>query len=137
MTVKSLLLVCIAVILLLVITGCARKEQPETEGKIIKTEGIAMKATDPVCGMETDTKSTEKTEYEGKTYYFCSEECKEQFLKEPGKYGKTGEVNDPVCGMNVSESTLLMVEHGGETYHFCSEGCQEKFKKEPEKFLNK
>jgi YHS domain-containing protein len=31
------------------------------------------------------------TEYGGKTYYFCSQHCKQQFDKNPGGYvGKTG-----------------------------------------------
>ena len=35
---------------------------------------------DPVCGMEVlDSGIT--VEYQGKTYYFCSEGCKEKFLK--------------------------------------------------------
>jgi membrane fusion protein, copper/silver efflux system len=47
---------------------------------------------DLVCGMEVDelrAKATGKTSvYRGKTYYFCAEDCKEQFDKEPGKYLK-------------------------------------------------
>lgn len=40
---------------------------------------------DLVCDMEV-TDSTYTTVYEGKTYYFCAEHCKEEFLKEPQKY---------------------------------------------------
>ncbi|MCP8304645.1 MAG: YHS domain-containing protein [archaeon] len=51
-------------------------------------------AKDPVCGMDVDEKKAKyKTEYlsdEGetyfKTYYFCSEHCKEEFEKDPKKY---------------------------------------------------
>lgn len=44
-------------------------------------------AKDPVCGMEVDEeKAQAKSEYQGKTYYFCSEHCKMQFEKEPEKY---------------------------------------------------
>jgi membrane fusion protein, copper/silver efflux system len=47
-------------------------------------------SVDPVCGMEVDearVKATGKTSlHQGKTYYFCTEECKERFDKEPGKY---------------------------------------------------
>jgi membrane fusion protein, copper/silver efflux system len=49
-------------------------------------------SVDPVCGMEVDelrAKATGKASvYQGKTYYFCAEECKEQFEKEPRKYLK-------------------------------------------------
>lgn len=43
---------------------------------------------DPVCGMEIDISKAEKTEYEGKIYYFCSTSCKDKFLQEPEKFVK-------------------------------------------------
>lgn len=44
-------------------------------------------APDPVCGMDVTTKGAAHThEYEGKTYYFCSESCKERFSKDPSKF---------------------------------------------------
>ena len=44
---------------------------------------------DVVCGMEVDEKKIQfKSEYEGKTYYFCSEMCKTNFEKDPAKYVK-------------------------------------------------
>ena len=45
-------------------------------------------AKDPVCGMTVETKSSEKAEYKGKTYYFCSKEEKETFQKTPEKFVK-------------------------------------------------
>jgi YHS domain-containing protein len=42
---------------------------------------------DPVCGMEIkDTSNTEKCEYNGKTYYFCTTLCKIMFELEPEEY---------------------------------------------------
>lgn len=42
---------------------------------------------DPVCKMEVDPATAEwKTEYKGKTYYFCAPGCKRLFEKEPEKY---------------------------------------------------
>jgi P-type Cu+ transporter len=47
-------------------------------------------AIDPVCGMSVDeTTAAAKTSYKGKTYYFCSEDCKESFDRDPDKYLKT------------------------------------------------
>ncbi len=40
---------------------------------------------DLICGMEVSD-STYTAEYDGKTYFFCAEHCKEEFLKEPHKY---------------------------------------------------
>jgi len=42
---------------------------------------------DPVCGMDVDPKNAAaKSEYHGKTYYFCSLGCKKEFEKNPGKF---------------------------------------------------
>ncbi len=41
---------------------------------------------DPVCGMTVDPKTAVKSEYQGRTYYFCSQGCKASFDKDPGKY---------------------------------------------------
>ncbi len=44
-------------------------------------------AKDPVCGMEVDEKTAPaKSEYMGKTYYFCSPGCKKAFDENPSKY---------------------------------------------------
>ncbi len=49
-------------------------------------------AKDPVCGMEVDEKKAPaKSEYIGKTYYFCSLGCKRAFDANPAKYVKGGE----------------------------------------------
>ena len=42
---------------------------------------------DVVCGMTVDPKTAAgKSEYQGKTYYFCSKGCKASFDKNPAKY---------------------------------------------------
>ncbi|MEW5901019.1 MAG: YHS domain-containing protein [Acidobacteriota bacterium] len=44
-------------------------------------------AIDPVCGMTVKKAQAKATfEYKGETYYFCSEGCKNTFMKEPEKY---------------------------------------------------
>lgn len=46
-------------------------------------------AKDPICGHEVDPASAEwKTEYLGKTYYFCEEDCKRTFDKRPNRYAR-------------------------------------------------
>jgi Cu+-exporting ATPase len=45
---------------------------------------------DPVCGMDVDPASAAGTEeYEGKTYYFCSQSCLERFRAEPQRYASS------------------------------------------------
>ena len=41
---------------------------------------------DVVCGMMVDESKAAKSEYQGKTYYFCCPPCKASFDKDPGKY---------------------------------------------------
>jgi Cu+-exporting ATPase len=44
-------------------------------------------AKDPVCGMDVNVATAAgKSEYKGKTYYFCSPGCKITFDKDPEKY---------------------------------------------------
>jgi Cu+-exporting ATPase len=47
-------------------------------------------AIDPVCGMSVDESTAPaKATHQGKTYYFCSEECKTSFQQQPEKYLKS------------------------------------------------
>jgi len=49
----------------------------------------AQKVKDVVCGMMIDpTTAAGKSEYQGKTYYFCSLGCKKSFDADPAKYAK-------------------------------------------------
>jgi P-type Cu+ transporter len=44
-------------------------------------------ATDPVCGMRSDSYDAVATaDYQATTYYFCSEACYEAFRANPGSY---------------------------------------------------
>ena len=55
-------------------------------------------AKDLVCGMDVDEQTAvHKSEYNGKTYYFCGAGCKRAFDKEPEKYiGKADAQAEPV-----------------------------------------
>ena len=46
-----------------------------------------MNAKDPVCGMTVDQRpETPVSEYEGRSFYFCSEACKRTFDADPQAY---------------------------------------------------
>jgi len=46
-------------------------------------------ANDPVCKMQVDEKTAAaKSEYKGKTYYFCAQGCKKEFDGHPDKYAE-------------------------------------------------
>ena len=61
-----------------------RRYEPEG-AKSLKAEP-ALK--DPVCGMDVDPSTEHKTDYDGKTYYFCSAHCREAFESNPRKYAE-------------------------------------------------
>ncbi len=43
--------------------------------------------TDPVCGMEIEERNAAgQSEYQGRTFYFCSSACKEQFDANPTQF---------------------------------------------------
>jgi Cu+-exporting ATPase len=45
--------------------------------------------TDPVCGMQIDSsQAAAQSQYQGKTYHFCSTECKQKFEQNPKQYVK-------------------------------------------------
>jgi P-type Cu+ transporter len=108
---------------------------------------------DPICKMEVDEKTAAgKYEYNGQTYFFCSQHCLAKFKEQPEKFleqqahtpaghqhhssGREVIVTDPVCGMQVRPDTAAAKhEHGDQTFYFCSHHCLAKFKEDPEKFL--
>lgn len=50
-----------------------------------------MKVRDPVCGMTLVEKDAAASiQHEGKTYYFCSDQCRERFQANPGAYAEKG-----------------------------------------------
>jgi YHS domain-containing protein len=46
------------------------------------------KARDPVCGLMVEKDPNLSTDYNGRTYYFCSIADREKFKKNPQKYVK-------------------------------------------------
>jgi uncharacterized membrane protein YraQ (UPF0718 family)/YHS domain-containing protein len=43
-------------------------------------------ATDPVCGMKVDRAKALRAEHAGRTYFFCSEDCRSALRADPGGY---------------------------------------------------
>jgi magnesium-transporting ATPase (P-type) len=60
-----------------------RKYEPE----VVEFKEKKYVTTDPVCGMKVEPEKTDiKVELEGYVVYFCSERCKEEFMRNPEKY---------------------------------------------------
>jgi YHS domain-containing protein len=84
---KVLLAICVFVIAA-GLEGCAG---PGAEGSRFvsadKAECLVCKHNaDLACVDVKVDKDTPRAEYQGKTYYFCSETCRQEFLKNPAKY---------------------------------------------------
>ena len=75
---------------------------PELERKMPAQDGFLSESSlmpsviDPVCGMTIDSQTAvARTQYEGRTFYFCSEECKRQFDANPTRYAATAQADQP------------------------------------------
>jgi len=66
--------------------------------------------TDPVCKMTVDIDSLH-VEYLGSHFYFCSEQCKERFNKNPHLYvGKTGTPSPKQQGMHIIKRRSIRLD---------------------------
>jgi len=54
--------------------------------KVAQAEAAEAQVVDVVCKMAVDSKQALKTEYKGKTYYFCQQDCKDNFEGSPDTY---------------------------------------------------
>jgi YHS domain-containing protein len=51
-----------------------------------------MDVKDPVCGMDIEQdEAAGQSDFQGKTFYFCSNECKEKFDRSPQIYAKSAQ----------------------------------------------
>ena len=55
-----------------------------------KFHGGEIMTTDPVCGMKVDERRSEhQTQFAGRKYFFCSDECRKEFEADPNEYVET------------------------------------------------
>jgi len=86
------LVLCITIAMLaLGILGCQQAqetaEQAETEVEAVVEEVVEeAPLADPVCGMVVTAETEWTAEYEGVTFYFCSEACRDKFVEKPGEF---------------------------------------------------
>ena len=74
----------IAVLALAEVVTARAKRRPAAKG--VPVPAVVF-ATDPVCGMAVDPQTaTERTEYRGATYHFCSAGCRAAFEQDPERY---------------------------------------------------
>ncbi len=51
---------------------------------------MAEMATDPVCGMAVEREGTPHVVHDGQTWFFCSPQCRDEFVAEPDRFGSPG-----------------------------------------------
>jgi len=68
------------------IIGNLIKSEPKSLASPLQSAELAI---DPVCGMSVDTAKGLKTEYGGKSYYFCSPHCQATFERGAEEYATT------------------------------------------------
>lgn len=98
---------CIHITTLLILVGiffsCNQKPNTETKSVAInKSDSVQKKFTasmvdnkkDPSCGMPLTAGIEDTVHYNGKVYGFCSDECKQIFLKDPKTLAKNAEMKN-------------------------------------------
>jgi YHS domain-containing protein len=100
-----------AVVIFLAVLGCGKSDNHESEVQEqmsapdstiseaqiyhVTADEVGMDVTDHVCNMDVvTTESTPAVEYDGKIYYFCSEYCQKEFMKDPQKYAAMEETQE-------------------------------------------
>jgi YHS domain-containing protein len=79
---KTILALSFAV--LLAGAGCSNKSDRDDSNRAYS--GTEARVKDPVCGMMCDKATARKVEHNGKTQYFCSEECATKFRSNPDSF---------------------------------------------------
>jgi YHS domain-containing protein len=84
---RKVLLLAGLFLLFAVFQGCGEgRKAGQTQTHEITQEELGEKTTCPICGMPLMVSShTPAVKYKGKIYYFCNEEDKAQFMKDPEK----------------------------------------------------
>ena len=103
-------------------------------------DGDGKAVTNKKCPvMQTDVSEKQRIEYKGQYVYFCCENCKATFEKDPEKYianlsKEDQEAIQPnkICPMTKEPITdqSRFIEYEGRKVYFCCEGCSEAFKEQ-------
>ena len=77
----------------LFLAACSNHATYSHQGKTARAETPSGRVADPVCGMEIDPKAAPREDYQGKTFYFCSEGCENEFKMSPAAYVRPREAD--------------------------------------------
>ena len=110
------------------------------EAPALSLRGLALRGLDPlelVAGNEVEGDPALTYDRNGFRYAFVSEENREEFHEEGGRYeiqlgGACGRMG-PLSGTGDPDNFLV---HDGKIYVFASDACRESFKKDPAKHVD-
>lgn len=51
-----------------------------------QVQEVSSMPIDPVCGVQVDEEDAVTATYQGQTYYFCCEDCRDEFREAPDEY---------------------------------------------------
>ena len=87
---KHFLVLAVAAVLA---AGCARDRDDDRDTMRdggprdnSRAPSSSMQVKDQVCGMTCDRNNARSYEYNGKVYYFCSDDCRGKFKNSPDTY---------------------------------------------------
>lgn len=132
----------------------------ESRMKLAAAGFLGEVARDPVSGVAVDEEKAKAaglvSRYQGRTFYFHSEEAKRLFEQHPDRYAEgQGHVAGtsappptapaiaacPVCGKEVDQAQAQargwVSEYQGRTYYFCRYPCNREFDRQPERYVQK
>jgi YHS domain-containing protein len=111
---------------------------------------IGMMVNCPVLNSRFEVrKDTQIIDYNGKSYYFCCQDCVSDFMKNPDNYAAAGEL--PLRGPTKDEigksqtcpvskltfqvsSETPVIDYEGKSYYFCCTSCVMEFRKNPDQY---
>ena len=69
------------------VAGCVTVSDDAAQGSVAgETCHVCRYNNDLACVCVKVTEKTPRSEFEGRTYYFCSEDCRATFARNPKKY---------------------------------------------------
>ena len=111
---------------------------------------IGMMVNCPVLNSRFEVgEDTPVIDYKGKSYYFCCQNCVNEFMKNPDNYAAAGELplrgptkdelgkshTCPVSKLEFQVSPVTpVIDYKGRSYYFCCTSCVMEFRKHPDKY---
>jgi YHS domain-containing protein len=129
----------VAGILFLTLVGCASTTTSSNRAQPYVIDPVCAYFSDMGCIHITVDEDTPKSLYEGVTYYFCHQECKNDFDKNPSKFLKVTpppeEAIDLVCRMKIDNvKRYVTCVYHDKIYYFCSDYCRIKYMADPGRY---